>query len=194
MFVSDLRHFLDLDEDTPGPARRMAERLSMIVRAATAGDLGEAWVSALRCERRPGRQRCPGQIAVRRTDAPPSIAWQCMSCGDDGVISGWEGSPHDLRPERLVAVPVARYRIVVPLDVAATLRDIQVLDRDVERLVFRARASEAGAVLIGDEAELEELLGCVAAEANDEDNRRRRRNLDEAFEGLTRAVEESAGG
>jgi hypothetical protein len=43
MLVTDLHHFLDLPEDTPGPARRLAEHLSNIVRAATAGDADTAW-------------------------------------------------------------------------------------------------------------------------------------------------------
>ena len=36
-----------LPEDVPGPARRMAEHLTLIVRAATAGPGGQPWVSAL---------------------------------------------------------------------------------------------------------------------------------------------------
>lgn len=32
-----------------------------------------------------------------RLDVPPSIEWWCSACGDDGVVSGWEGSPFDLR-------------------------------------------------------------------------------------------------
>jgi hypothetical protein len=47
MFVTDLHHFLDLPEDTPGPARRLAEDLTNIVRAATAGDAAP-----------PGKARC----------------------------------------------------------------------------------------------------------------------------------------
>jgi hypothetical protein len=35
VFVSDLRHFLGMPEDAPGPAKRMAEQLTSIVRAAT---------------------------------------------------------------------------------------------------------------------------------------------------------------
>jgi hypothetical protein len=35
MFVSDLRHFLDMPDDAPGAARKMAEHLSSVVRAAT---------------------------------------------------------------------------------------------------------------------------------------------------------------
>jgi len=43
VLVTDLRHFLDLSEDAPGPTRRLAEHLSNIVRAATVGDVGTAW-------------------------------------------------------------------------------------------------------------------------------------------------------
>src|ERR1700687_444684 len=96
MFVSDLRHFLDMPDDAPGPAHRMAEPLGSVVRAATAGKAGTAWVSALTCRRRPGNRPCPGHIAVFRADLPAPIEWQCTSCGDEGVISGWEGSPFDL--------------------------------------------------------------------------------------------------
>jgi hypothetical protein len=37
MFVSDLRHFLDLPEVVPGPTRKTAEQLGNIVRAAGRG-------------------------------------------------------------------------------------------------------------------------------------------------------------
>ena len=49
MMVTDLYHFLDLPEDTPGPARRLAQHLDNIVRAATAGDASIPWISALPC-------------------------------------------------------------------------------------------------------------------------------------------------
>jgi hypothetical protein len=40
MLVTDLRHFLELPEDTPGPARRLAQHLGNIVRAPTTGAAG----------------------------------------------------------------------------------------------------------------------------------------------------------
>ncbi|MGZ5365615.1 MAG: hypothetical protein ACXWD5_16105, partial [Mycobacterium sp.] len=101
MYVTDLRHFLDLPATSPGPARRMAEHLTSVVRAATACDPGLRWVSALPCRRRPGRRACPGFTEVLRSDIPASIAWRCACCGDEGVISGWEGSPFDLRTGRI---------------------------------------------------------------------------------------------
>ncbi len=193
MFVSDLRHFLDLPDDVPGPARRMAERLALIVRAATAGDAGGEWVTALTCNRRPGRRPCLGHLAVLRTDVPPSIAWGCTSCGDEGVISGWEGSPYDLRSRRQHPSSADVRRVVIPAATAAALRELQLLDSDSERLVFRAEASEDGIVLVGDDDDLEELTGYVAAEANHEDERRRQRRLDEAFEVITRAIDARPG-
>ena len=65
--VTDLHHLLDLPDGTPGPARRLAEHLSNIVRAASAGDAGIAWESALPCRRRPGNRRCPGRMIVLRS-------------------------------------------------------------------------------------------------------------------------------
>ena len=55
--------------------------------------------------------------------------------------------------------------------------------------VFSAEASAEGVVLLGDDDDLDELMGYVAAEANHEPDRRRQRRLDDAFEILTRAIE-----
>jgi hypothetical protein len=184
MFVSDLRHFLDLPADVPGPARRMAEHLSLIVRAATAGDAGVAWVSALGCSRRPGRRPCQGHLAVFRTEVPPSIEWQCTSCGDDGVISGWERSQFDLRPRGNDPGPGGELRAVVPAEVAATLRTLTRLDGAGTRLVFRACASDDGAVLTGTREALADLVDRVAAEAADEHDRRRRRRINDTVRSL----------
>jgi hypothetical protein len=142
VFVSDLRHFLDLPEDVPVPARRMAEHLTLIVRAATAGEGGQPWVSALPCRRRPGRQPCPGHFALYRADVPPSIEWRCTACGDDGVIRGWEGAVFDLRPRRPELVSMPSIRMVVSAEVVATLRDLRLVDTAGERLIFRARAAD----------------------------------------------------
>jgi hypothetical protein len=189
VFVSDLRHFLDLPHEAPGPARRMAEHLTLIVRAATAGEAGSSWVSALCCKRRPSHRACPGYIEVLRADVPPSIQWRCTSCGDEGVISGWEESPFDLRARRVDDRDGSRVlAVVVDADVAATLRSLMLLDTTSERLVFRARPAKRGVTLRATEDDLEELIGYVAAEANNEEDRRRQKHLDTAFEALNEAL------
>ena len=193
MFVSDLRHFLDMPEDVPVAARRMAEHLTLIVRAATAGEGGQAWVSALPCRRRPGRRPCPGHFALFRTDVPPSVEWRCTACGDDGVIRGWERSIFDLRPRRPELVSMPSIRAVIPAEVAATLRDLRVVDTACERLMFRARPADdgVGVELAAGDDDFEELLGYVAAEANHEEDRRRQKRLDQAFQALNDVVGQS---
>ena len=186
MMVTDLHHLLDLPEDVPGPARRLAEHLGGVVRAATAGDAGAAWEAALPCRRRPGNRACAGRLVVHRGEAPAPIRWQCSSCDDGGLISNWEGSPFDLRRRRL-AVAVAADTFIIPVEVAATLRDVQMLDPECERLVFRIRAHPDGAVLTAGPDELEELIASVASEANHETNRRRQQRLDTAFDALNAA-------
>ncbi len=188
MLVTDLHHFLDLPEDMPGPARRLAEQLTNIVRAATAGDAGTVWESALPCRRRPAHRRCPGRMIVLRAGPGTPIRWQCSTCDDEGVISNWEDSPFDLRRQRL-SLAGAVTEIVVPDDVAATLRGLSLLDTDCERLVFRIRAHNDGAILAATDEDLDELIGFVAAEANHEPNRRRQQRLDAAFDALNAAAQ-----
>ena len=188
MFVSDLRHFLDMPDDVPAPARRMGERLMLIVRAATAVDAGIGWVSALTCDRRPGHKSCPGHIALFRTDIPASIEWRCTACRDEGVISGWERTPFDLRRRREDSTSGDILEVVVPSEVAATLRTLLLLDPTAERIVLQARATEEGIVLTADE---DELANHVAAESNHEHDRRRQKRLDRAFEVLNLQLEEA---
>ena len=182
MLVVDLRHFLDLPADVPGPARRMADHLSRIVRAATAGDAGVSWVSALPCLRRPQRRPCPGNLALVRTEVPPAIDWRCTSCGDDGVIRGWERSAFDLRAHGSVAGSADVGRAVVAPEVTATLRTLMALDADAERLVFRATVSEEGVELTGPREAFEELLDGLAAESNAAEDRRRRKRVHDDFD------------
>lgn len=189
MMVTDLRHFLELPVDAPGPARRLAEQLGDLVSAATAGDAGAAWESALPCRRRPGHRACPGRMVLHRDfDVSVPIRWQCSSCADQGSISNWAESPFDLRRRRLArAEPV--HEILIPTDVAATLRGLRLLDVDCQRLVFRIYPHATGAVVLpATEDGLEELIGSLAAEANHEIDRRRQRRLDVAFEALNDAV------
>lgn len=187
MMVTDLQHFLDLSVDVPGPARRLAEEQGNIVRAATAGDAGKTWESALPCRRRPGHRRCSGRMLILR-DLEPSapIRWQCSVCSDEGIISNWADSSFDLRPRRLTRV-VLVYEIVVSFEVAAALRELRFLGAECERLVFRIRPRDADAILAASEDGREELVRAVAAEANHEVNRRRRQCLCAAFEALSDA-------
>lgn len=187
MYVTDLQHFLDMPPDAPGPARRLAEHLSAIVRAATAGDARIAWKSALPCRRRPANRRCPGRLIVHRGEPGSPIDWRCSACGDDGVINNWEETPFDLRRRRPILVGAA-HKIVLPHEVAAALRELLFLDTELERLVFGIRTHSGDAILAATDEQLDELIDAVAAEANHETNRRRRQRLDAAYDALDAAA------
>lgn len=187
MLVADLHHFLDLSADVPGPARKLAEQLSNIVQAATAGDVNAVWESALPCRRRPANRRCLGRIIVVRAQPDAPISWRCSRCGDDGTISNWAGTPYDLcRRQLTVAEPLQD--IVVDAEVAATLRSLLFLDNDCQRAVFAIRSHHDSLHLAVTATDLDELIGAVAAEANHETNRRCQQRLDAAFDALNAAA------
>jgi plasmid stabilization system protein ParE len=103
------------------------------------------------------------------------------------MISNWEDSAFDLRRRRPILAATAR-EIVLPDEVAAALRELQLLDTDCERLVFRIRARSDYAILAATDDDLDELTGFVAAEANHQPSRRRQQRLDAAFDALSAAA------
>ena len=184
MLVADLQHFLDLDPDTPGPARNLAEHLAGIVAAASAGDAHTQWETALPCRRRPANRHCPGRIMVVCPQPDQPIGWRCNHCGDDGTISNWAGSIYDLRRQHLTAAQPLR-DIVIDTDSAAILRTLPFLDNDCQRAVFAIRNHNNELHLALTDTELDELIDAVAAESNHEPNWRRQRQLDAAYGAVT---------
>ncbi len=132
--------------------------------------------SALRGPHR--RVPCPSSRADR---VAMQRLWRCNVCGDEGVISGWEDSPFDLTQPRSRSDDASRREIVLADPLAATLRDLRLLDTECERLVFGMRSARRGIVLTSSADDLEELIGFVAAEAKHETNRRRQKRLYETF-------------
>src|SRR5664279_1936425 len=148
-------------------------------------------MSALRCRRRPCNRSCPGRMIVLRPEPASAIHWECSTCHDEGVISNWCDSPDDLR-RRTLTLAGPRHVIATTDAVASALRDLRFLDTDSERVVFAMHADGERTVLTATDDELDELIGLVAAEANDETNRRRKQRLDAAFDALSHA--QTAGG
>ena len=183
MLVADLHHYLDLSRDIPVPTSGLAEHLNSIVRSATAGDAGMAWMSSLPCRRRPGNRPCPGRTILVRPEPPVPIHWKCSSCG---VISNWSDSPYDLR-RRTLTLAGPLNQIVITDEVASALRDLRLLDADSERVVFAMRADGERIILTATDDERYELIGYVAAEANHGTTRRRQKRLDAAFDTLSNA-------
>jgi hypothetical protein len=167
MVVPDLHHYLDLPDDVPGPARRLAEQL------ATSFERQQPAMPTS-----PGTARChaaadrepplPGRI-VLQTEPPAPIRWQCSVCDDEGVISNWADSPFDLRRQRLTPADHAN-EIAISEDVAAALRELRLLDGDCERLVFRIRAHGDGAILPATDDDLDELIRGMVARGTEPTN------------------------
>ena len=187
VFVSDLRHFLDMPDNAPAPAQRLGLQLAAIVRAASARPVGTGARSGLGCIRRPGRRQCQGFIMVlRRTNG--EIAWSCDMCGDEGVITGWQGSPNDRSGVDDSDADGAEIVLLVTRELYEAIRGVLLLEEACELLVARAEGTGAGVVLAGSTAAFEELIEYVASEANAETHRRRARLLDEAYAALEAAL------
>lgn len=131
-------------------------------------------------------------MIVLRTEPGAPIRWQCSLCDDQGVISNWQDTPFDLR-RRQITLAETVHQIVIPDEIAATLRELRLLDADCERLVFSIRAYHDGALLAASDDDPDELIGSVAAEANHELNRRRQQRLDAAFDALNTATQTTGG-
>jgi hypothetical protein len=86
----------DLPEGAAVPvaARRRAEFTRAVVEAATSRpDKDASWLSAVRCT---GASGCAGRVEVHEDFDHGEVRWRCATCGDEGVVRGWEHSEHDL--------------------------------------------------------------------------------------------------
>ena len=174
--------------DTPGPARRLAEHLGNIVRAATAGDAGTAWESALPCRRRPANRRLPGsddRAAHRVRGADPMAVQRLRRRRSDQQLGGLAVRSAPPRADRRRAPPTrsssptrSRQRCAICSCWTPTANDS----------CSASAPTHDGAVLAATDDDLDELIGAVAAEANHEPNRRRQQRLDAAFDALNTAA------
>jgi len=98
MWVIDIRHWLD--ETISGPAvpqlNLKVKKLSEIITYATSIAAGLSVGSIPKCWRRPKRRLCKGELDVILDQASGQIHWHCGICGDEGIVSGWEGLIWDM--------------------------------------------------------------------------------------------------
>lgn len=114
-----------------------------------------------------------------------TIVWQCVSCGDNGVIHGWKGTPWDLSgPEQ-----VSEFIAVIPDDVYQAVAAIPGLPRPAFRVIMRAAVEREDVLLTGTRQELDSLKSTVGTGA-----RRARGRRKELFGRLLEALENPSGG
>ena len=91
-----MRHVRPREEATlPLAAQRRGDFTRAVVESATSRRAGSAWLSAVRCIARAGRKSCRAWTLVARPE-PGRVEWSCPACGEQGVVTGFEGSEPDL--------------------------------------------------------------------------------------------------
>ncbi len=95
--IANLKHYLGDDLsliEVPAPAATLREFLGCVVEAVTTrAPEVEKYGTQLKC-----RQQCNGDIfALFDPGDPATIVWSCMSCDDQGMLTGWEDTVWDKR-------------------------------------------------------------------------------------------------
>jgi hypothetical protein len=98
MWVIDIRHWLGenlLDAGLP-QLKFKVKKLGEIITYATAIEDGIFVDVRPRCWRKPQRKPCAGELEIILNPETKQIHWLCTACGDEGVVSGWEGLIWDM--------------------------------------------------------------------------------------------------
>jgi len=179
-WITNLRHFLDENGDFgdfPGPARKLAEHLCSIVKAATSYSLEISLPTGIRCRRRPKHKPCQGEINAFLNNDNNTIEWYCPQCGDNGFITDWENTKWDMRFSDIIIV---RFDIVErDLIKNKTFAGPDLLDR-----LDAAKKIGNSVTVYYTPEELEALLGYIAAEANNTIDKDLEASLDALYESL----------
>jgi len=91
MLVIDIRHWLNESQDGPAvlQLKKKVEKLKEIIVFATSVKSFVPVKSFPKCDRRPERKPCKGQLNVKMV-SEDEIHWICPVCGDEGIIRGWK--------------------------------------------------------------------------------------------------------
>jgi hypothetical protein len=115
-YVTDITHLLD-EHGRPvhGAAGSLARYLGLVVEAASVMIEGTGSYIPMRCANPARRKRCGEQLAAG-IPSIGTIEWECPSCGECGLITGWSGTVYDLRAAPKAESRGERCDVVVPLD------------------------------------------------------------------------------
>ena len=199
-YITNIRHFMPESPREPVPSEviKIRDFFGQIIKAATATE-DAAFVSGLACRQRINRKPCPGYLTIKRQDVPTKfIYWHCGSCEDGGRLSDWASTYYDLdlnvsyKPEPgedLLEVLITRdeYQAIISTDV-------HLYDPDSEKILFGARGSKDGVTLKAWDGDLENLLGFMASDANNEEKLKRRKLVDSAYDKVQGAYDDALDG
>ncbi len=98
-FSADLRHFLDekgsVPDTIPEPAKALANYIGSIVSSVSSDSQAESIDTDVKCHPAPKQKKCFGKIVGFLDYTSMKIHWECPTCGNQGVIIGWEGTLWD---------------------------------------------------------------------------------------------------
>jgi hypothetical protein len=187
--MTDLRDVIGPDGDLADIRKGTGHFVAAVVEASTARPSGPWGDTVVHCTlRRPSRSKCDGLVRVRLDDSS-DVLWQCVACGNEGAVQGWQASPFDLRRARdarprgqvaSVTLSVAEYKAI---------KDSLMMGADHPEVLAAASPGDRVVVIRATPGEVESLCDAVAAEANHAPTRRGQRVLDSAFERLRGALE-----
>ena len=98
--ITNIRHFLDENGEVPNipwEAQELLKFLSAIIGAATTNYDAPVAFADTQCRNVISGRPCPGEIEVWVFAEDNRIGWECLECGDEGIISQWEGTQWDKR-------------------------------------------------------------------------------------------------
>ena len=98
--ITNIQHFLDENEEVPNippEARELLFFLTAIIEAASEKYDAPVTFADAKCQSVVGGQPCQGEIEVWVYAEDNRIGWECLECGEEGVISNWEGTQWDKR-------------------------------------------------------------------------------------------------
>ncbi|MDR3636964.1 MAG: hypothetical protein P4L84_24380 [Isosphaeraceae bacterium] len=90
-YVTDITHYLDETGEVapmPGPARKLASFLTLLIEAATGAPSPAGNDSGIRCR----TKACRGSIRTSLPSSRNEISWHCPICGHNGVIRNWNNT------------------------------------------------------------------------------------------------------
>ena len=98
--ITNLRHFLDEEDEVPDltpEARGLLHFLAAVVEAATLALREPITFANVQCPTVVDEKCCDGDIEVWLDPDDDLIGWECLECGEEGVISDWVRTAWDRR-------------------------------------------------------------------------------------------------
>jgi hypothetical protein len=98
--VTDISHFLDDDGEIPDLPPEAADLLSFlgaVIEVATLTYGSPMTLSDIGQHHPTVGEACNGQLEVLVHAETNAIGWECVECGENGVISNWQGTLWDRR-------------------------------------------------------------------------------------------------